>query len=226
MFKILSSLKVGSAEQNGLATIVGGSSDDSPQMEATKKQAYEVTDIYPFMQYMVYKVKAADSTDVGQFCKDHALDAAVFVNLNGGKDKVQLAPGTKVVIPHYSATQDKCEELDVDYLREFELERRLMHDPYLPIFYLYYATVHGDILGYVLMTDCEVIFTPLNEKFKGTYSYEFGNINENHKAGFTISFEDVVGEPFKISIPTEHAFEAEDALTYDIKLGLRQTGNL
>ena len=178
------------------------------------------------MQYKVYKVKPTDGTDVHAFCLSNSIDEAVFVNLNGGKDKARLVLQEQVVVPHYFVTKDKCDELDVDYLRKFSIEKRLMHDPYLPIFYLYYATVQGDILGHLMMTDCELIFTPLNEKFKGTYSYEFGDINQNHKAGFTLSFEDIIGSPFKISIPSEHGEDdGAEEITYDIEIPLRQTGN-
>lgn len=193
--------------------------------EQPKKQTYEVADIYPFMQYKVYTLKPADGTDLSTFCLNNSLDEAVFVNLNGGQDKVHLAAGKTVLVPHYFHTKDKCEELTVHSLRSFALESRLMHDPYLPIFYLYYATVHGDILGHLLLTDCELMFTPLNEMLKGTYNYEFGNLHQNHKASFTVSFEDLVGEPFKISIPNEHAEDGHSEATFDLKIGLRQTGN-
>lgn len=207
------------------AIVTGGEDHDSPQLGHVKKQVYEVTDLYPFMQYKVYKVKPSDGNDIHKFCQDHSLDEAVFVNLNGGKEAAKLIANEPVVVPHYFVTKDNCDELDVEYLRRFSLEKRLMYDPYLPIFYVYYATMHGDILGYLMMTDCELIFTPLNDKFKGTYTYEFGNINQNEKAGFTLSFEDIVGEPYKISIPSEHSDDCSEDITYDLKISLRQTGN-
>lgn len=46
-----------------------------------------------------------------------------------------------------------------------------MSDPRNPTFFVYYATVGGDILGKLMFTDREMIFEPLNPGLKGFYNY-------------------------------------------------------
>ncbi len=99
-----------------------------------------------------------------------------------------------------------------------------MTDPKTPKFYLYYATVHGDVLGNVIMTDQELIFDPLNEQFKGLLSYQDGDILTNYRMGFIVAYDDIVGEIGKISIPDNDGEPTTD-VTFDLQIGLKHTGN-
>lgn len=47
----------------------------------------------------------------------------------------------------------------------------MMRDPKNPIFFVYYSTIGGDILGKLMFTDREMIFEPLNSGLKGFYNY-------------------------------------------------------
>lgn len=113
-------------------------------------------------------------------------------------------------------------ELEVSDVTTLDIERRMTIDPRSPTFYFYYATYHGDVLGKVLITDMEIIFDPLNEKFKGVYGYEYGDILENIKMGFIVSFKDVVGDPVRLLLVNS---EEQDDTEIDIQIGLRHTGN-
>ena len=110
-------------------------------------------------------------------------------------------------------------------LNEFKIEQRLMTDPSTPVFYLYYSTVNGDILGKLMFTDYEIIFEPLNQKFKGVYSYEFGNILENFKMGFIISYEDILNQVVKVPSPIANPEKGANDFIYYIQIELKHTGN-
>lgn len=100
-----------------------------------------------------------------------------------------------------------------------------MTDPRNPKFYLYYSTVHGDILGQLVLSDYEIIFDPLNEQFKGIYSYENGDLLTNHKVGFILDYNDIVGDILKISMPEDESDPSNQSKTFDLQISLKHTGN-
>lgn len=70
-----------------------------------------------------------------------------------------------------SSVQNYVNDLTVLDLRNFKIENLMMSDPRNPIFFVYYSTVGGDILGKLMFTDREMIFEPLNSGLKGFYNY-------------------------------------------------------
>lgn len=203
---------------------MAGEGDEELTHEQTpnSKQKYEITEIYPFMQYKVYQLHEKDPKDIDAFCSERSVDKAVISNLNH-EDPV-LQTGKQILVPAYLHGPGKSFDLTVACLEKFKMEQRLMHDPYLPIFFMYYATVQGDILGQIMMTDCEIIFTPVHDKFKGTFNYEHGNLAENMTAGFTLSFADVVGLPKKQCLPADEKDLDNHEQTFDIQVGIKQSG--
>ena len=58
------------------------------------------------------------------------------------------------------------QELTIGDLMTHDFERVMEeHEPFT--FYLHYSTVKGDALGKLTLTDYELIFEPLNPRFKG-----------------------------------------------------------
>lgn len=126
----------------------------------------------------------------------------------------------QIVVPAFS--KPKGRDLTFEDVIEHDLESRIMRDPKSPTFYLYYGTVHSDILGKVLLTDMEIIFDPLNERFKGIFGYEYGDILQNHKMGFIVSYKDIVGIPVRLMLESPD----DDAMPEIVaQIGLRHTGN-
>lgn len=194
-----------------------------------KVKNYSLSDIFPYKLFTV-----TEDCKLKDFCKKNGLDSEVFANLNGFKLDEELRLGEVlvhcltqqiVVVPIYFK-YDPCIDMTVTDLRKYNLEERLMSDPATPTFYVYYATVHGDILGNLILTDYEMIFDPLNEKFKGILSYEFSNILDNYKMGFILSYLDICGEPSKISVPEDDTNPMNTEMTYDVQIGLKHTGFL
>lgn len=94
------------------------------------------------------------------------------------------------------------------------------------MFYVYYVTIHGDVLGTLRLTDLEMIFEPLNSNFKGIYLYKSGNLNENHKTSFCISFEDIPSPPLIIPCPSLDPHDIEEmGHILHLQLYLKHTGN-
>lgn len=128
-----------------------------------------------------------------------------------------------MVVPAYF--KGTSAELTVADVKKFNIEGRLATDPKTPKYHLYYATVHGDVLGQVILTDREILFDPLNEQFKGLFSYENGDLNNNHRMGFIVDYDDIVGEVFKIAMPDSDDHSKPHDATYDLQIGIRHTGN-
>jgi hypothetical protein len=63
----------------------------------------------------------------------------------------------------------------VQDVREFNIDD-IMAQADTPIFYCYYKTTAGDVLGKLLFTDQEMIFEPLNDYFKGFFNYSSGSL--------------------------------------------------
>jgi hypothetical protein len=124
------------------------------------------------------------------------------------------------VVPAF--TKAKGRDLSIEEVIQHNLETRIMRDPKSPTFYLYYGTVQRDILGKVFLTDLEIIFDPLNERFKGIFGYEYGDILQNHKMGFIVSYKDIVGPPVRLMVQNP-----EDDSTPEIvaQIGIKHTGN-
>lgn len=174
------------------------------------------------MQYKVYTMADGEPCDLEAFCAERSVDKTLIANLN--HYDLNLGPGKKIIVPTYMDGPGKSTDLTANCLQLYKLEQRIMHDPHLPIFFVYYATVQGDILGQVMMTDCEIIFTPVHEKFKGTFNYEHGDLTKNITAGFTVSFADIVGLPKKDRLPADEKNLDNHEQTFDIQIGVKQTG--
>ena len=106
-------------------------------------------------------------------------------------------------------------------------------DPKMPIFFVYYCTTQGDVLGKLMFTNREMIFEPLNENLKGFYNYSLGNFEDNSKMGFIISYADVCQRPIKVSSPDPESNSktlslardsTEIELLYHVYIELSDTG--
>ena len=73
----------------------------------------------------------------------------------------------KLIVLHEKVKNDKyVQELTIGDLMNTDFERVMEeHEPFT--FYLHYSTVKGDALGKLTLTDFELIFEPLNPRFKG-----------------------------------------------------------
>lgn len=65
----------------------------------------------------------------------------------------------------------------------------------IPVFYCYYCTVGGDVLGKLLFTQEEMIFEPLNDHLKGYFSYSTGLLLDNLSMGFVLNYSDILDYP-------------------------------
>lgn len=150
------------------------------------------------------------------------LNYEVFTNENGVVKDIKAGEG--VVVPLYFS-EEPCIDLTTSDIAQFDLEDRLILDAKMPTFFLYYLTVHGEILGKLFFTEKEMIFDPLNETLKGIYPYEFGDLLTNHKMGFIVNFEDIVGDPILMSLPEDEEDPQNTLTTSDVQIGLKHTGN-
>jgi len=222
MFKIFSAVKKGI--NSFISSSLEHEEDQSSMADldpAANKNVrnYNLGDIFP---YVVYTADRQET--VIDMCKRLAVPPAVLANLNDRDANGSVQVGETFLVPSYSQAKP-VRELTVTDLKRYDLEERLTTDPVTPVFYLYYATVHGDILGQLMLTDCELIFDPLNEKFKGIYTYEYGNILDNHKMGFIVHYSDIVGEITKITVPEDEEDPHNNEMNYDIQIAVRHTGN-
>lgn len=117
-------------------------------------------------------------------------------------------------------------DLTVNDVRKFDLEKRLMYLPLSPIFFVYYTTVQGDILGTLRITDYELLFEPLNPVFKGLFSYSTGNLNDNCRTSFVVNLEDIACKPMSIPCPSMDDEDPEEiGIVMQVQINLRHTGN-
>lgn len=102
----------------------------------------------------------------------------------------------------------------------------MMYLPHAPIFFVYYATVQGDILGTLRVTDYELLFEPLNPAFKGLFAYSTGNLNTNCRASFVVNLEDIACKPMSIPCPSMDPDDAEEiGIIMQVQINVRHSGN-
>lgn len=95
----------------------------------------------------------------------------------------------------------------------------------LATFYCYYKTVAGDILGKLTFTDQEMMFNPLNEKFKGYFRYNSGNLVDNVNMAFSVCFNDIISKPMKVPTPNIEERSLESlSMDYNIQFDVVHTG--
>lgn len=119
-------------------------------------------------------------------------------------------------------------DLAVKDLANMQVEEIMQNDIKMPIFYCYYCTSGGDILGQLMFTDDEIIFDPLNSNLKGHYDYEAGNIQDNMRMGFIINYGDIRGNPAIVKTPNmglPPLNESDDVdINFNIQIDLFNTG--
>jgi len=112
-------------------------------------------------------------------------------------------------------------------LKNFAIEEMMMRYGKPPVFFVYYCTNNGDILGKLLLTEYEMIFEPLNDSLKGYFSYGHSNILTNTKMGFIIAYSDIISNASSschIEALEENDDDVEERLLYHINLKLSHTG--
>lgn len=130
----------------------------------------------------------------------------------------------RVVVPADSRLRP-LQDLTLVDLRRFDLERRLMHLSVQPQFFMYYNTVHGDILGAVVLHERELVFEPLNRNFKGHFNPVTDNHNTSYMTSLRVAYQDIAGSPLLIPCPSSEPQDPEDLpLMYHLQLNLRHTG--
>lgn len=119
-------------------------------------------------------------------------------------------------------------DLAVRDLESFKVEDIMQNDKEMPIFYCYYCTSGGDILGQLMFTKNEIIFDPLNSNLKGYYDYEQGMIRENMHMGFIINYGDIRGKPVIVKTPNLNLPPVSNSdevdIHFNIQIDLFQTG--
>ena len=122
----------------------------------------------------------------------------------------------------------RCVELTVKDLDQLQVEEVMQNDIDMPIFYCYYCTSGGDILGQLMFTNDEIIFDPLNSNLKGYYDYESGKIQDNMQMGFIINYNDIRGNPTILKTPNMNIPPVNDSddvdINYNIQIDLFNTG--
>lgn len=98
-----------------------------------------------------------------------------------------------------------------------------MHEPFT--FYVFYLTIKGSVLGKLMITDFEVIFEPLNEKFKGFVNQGEGSLLGNKKCQMAINYEDISEEILVMNLPDKiYENKEEVSMNYFFQLNVHNTG--
>jgi hypothetical protein len=124
----------------------------------------------------------------------------------------------------------ECSEvrpLQLKDVTDFSLEDKMMMMPNHPMFLVYYCTPNAEVLGRFVISNTELIFEPLNHKFRGFYDYEGTSLdhteggNSGHSnMGTVISFDDIVLEDCR-KVTINKPGEEESYL----RISVNQTGN-
>lgn len=144
-------------------------------------------------------------------------------------DRQLLTAGRRVLVPgNISADILRVEEVSVADVRAMSVEAKLRSYSVEPVFFVYLATGLGEVLGKLILTDMEVMFDPLSERFKGQFNYEHGDIVNNTRMGTIVNYRDVCGEVQKLAFEeVEEGEGAESTATrFGVQLNLHHTGNL
>lgn len=95
------------------------------------------------------------------------------------------------------------------------------------MFFVYFVTAQGDVLGTLELRSMGMVFQPLNPRFKGTFSYQAGDLNDNCQAGFILLYKDLHDTTIIVPVPSQEPGESEDddlPLVYHLQIGLKHTG--
>ena len=97
------------------------------------------------------------------------------------------------------------------------------HEPFT--FYLHYSTVKGDALGKLILTDCELIFEPLNTKLKGFLSQTEGGFFSNRRLQTSVNYGDISGrvEIFPLAENSSQVGQGFE-VAYYLRIGVYHTG--
>lgn len=97
------------------------------------------------------------------------------------------------------------------------------NEPYT--FFVFYLTIKGSALGKLMITDYELIFEPLNDKFKGFVNQSEGSLLKNKKCQLVINYEDICDDILVMNLPdrlTEN--KSEVSKNYFFQLNVHNTG--
>jgi hypothetical protein len=97
------------------------------------------------------------------------------------------------------------------------------HEPFT--FYVFYLTIKGSVLGKLMITDYELIFEPLNEKFKGFVNQSEGNLLKNKKCQMVINYQDIHDEILVMNLPDKvYEHKNEVSMNYYFQVSVHNTG--
>lgn len=97
------------------------------------------------------------------------------------------------------------------------------HEPFT--FYVFYLTIKGSALGKLIITDYELIFEPLNDKFKGFVNQSEGNLLKNKKCQIVINYEDISDDILVMNLPDKvNNKNKEIFMNYFFQLNVHNTG--
>lgn len=80
----------------------------------------------------------------------------------------------------------------------FGLEKTLMYvspKSYPPTYFVYYCSAEADIFGRLMFFEYEMVFEPLEPRFRGFFNYTEGDVFQNGKKGFVVNFKDLAATP-------------------------------
>lgn len=112
-------------------------------------------------------------------------------------------------------------------MKRLALEKKVGHLQRNPIFFVYYVTAQGDVLGTLELRSMGMVFQPLNPRFKGTFSYQTGDLNDNCHAGFILLYKDLHDTTTIVPVPSQEPGESEEddhPLVFHLQVGLKHTG--
>lgn len=184
---------------------------------------YDLSDIFPFKIYSV-----SGKTTLSLLSKKLNVPIENIRRINsfpsnlGDNDELH---NPKVVIEDRWLLNDpKVQELTIGDLLNQDFERTAENcDP--PIFYVHYATVRGDALGKLILTDSELLFDPLNPKLKGFINQETDDYFQNRKLGLSINYRDLLPQIDIVRIPDREFQEEKTSLNYYVELQVFNTGH-
>lgn len=99
----------------------------------------------------------------------------LFAFLNSTIDPASPVPDKEIlVIPADTKVPNgevRTRTLVLKDLSKYDIEMRMTELPNFPVFWCYYCTSGADVLGRLTLTESELLFTPLNDNFKGYHNY-------------------------------------------------------
>lgn len=219
--------KLVDAIKSTVKTITAADAEDemlSQSSQGTQNYGtYDLSDIFPFRMFTpnphstLREAALKLGVPVEKLKKMNELPESYKEDEPLGDKKLVVEDGWGFGGPQFT-------ELTVGDLLSFDFEK-IAENSEPPIFYVHYATVRGDALGKLILTDFEILFEPLNSKLKGFINQDTEDYFQNRKLGMSISYRDLLETIDVVRIPDRLSKDEKISTNYFLELQVYNTGN-